>query len=95
MVYGQRGSRCLFTTTWRASPPIQRAFPLLLKPGGYDQTRVHQTARLTRIYYSAYPTEWLAPISRYDWQKKRRGGISTWCIFDNTALGAATADALR
>ena len=21
-------------------------------------------------------------------------GISTWCIFDNTALGAATADAL-
>jgi uncharacterized protein YecE (DUF72 family) len=27
-------------------------------------------------------------------EKKADLGISSWCIFDNTALGAATADAL-
>jgi hypothetical protein len=27
-------------------------------------------------------------------EKKADVGISSWCIFDNTALGAATADAL-
>ncbi|MDP9201964.1 MAG: hypothetical protein M3P26_08585 [Gemmatimonadota bacterium] len=27
-------------------------------------------------------------------EEKAARGIPTWCIFDNTALGAATADAL-
>ena len=48
---------------------------------------------MKRIYYSAYRAEWLAPISRTIAEKAARG-ISTLCIFDNTALGAATADAL-
>ena len=27
-------------------------------------------------------------------EEKAAQGVSTWCIFDNTALGAATSDAL-
>ncbi len=46
-----------------------------------------------RIYYSAYPAEELARVARIIEQTTTQG-ISTWCIFDNTALGAATTDAL-
>ena len=45
-----------------------------------------------RVYYSAYPAERLGRVARILEEKASRG-ISTWCIFDNTALGAATADA--
>jgi uncharacterized protein YecE (DUF72 family) len=46
-----------------------------------------------RIYYSAYPAEEIQRITAI-LEKKADVGISSWCIFDNTALGAATADAL-
>ena len=40
-----------------------------------------------RIYYSDYAAD---EIARY----ARRMSLKSWCIFDNTALGAATANAL-
>ena len=45
-----------------------------------------------RTYFSAYSDDWLrARASELErWPKADR-----WCIFDNTASGAATADALR
>lgn len=46
-----------------------------------------------RIYYSSYGEDWLrarAPELR-GWP----AGAERWCIFDNTASGAALADALR
>jgi uncharacterized protein YecE (DUF72 family) len=45
--------------------------------------RLHGTPR---VYYSAYPDEWLDALDVRD---------NDWCIFDNTALGHATADALH
>jgi uncharacterized protein YecE (DUF72 family) len=45
-----------------------------------------------RVYYSAYPSEELQRITG-TLEEKADLGISSWCIFDNTALGAATADA--
>jgi uncharacterized protein YecE (DUF72 family) len=45
-----------------------------------------------RIYYSAYPPEELNRIAR-TMKDKAAQGVSVWCIFDNTALGAATVDA--
>jgi uncharacterized protein YecE (DUF72 family) len=45
-----------------------------------------------RMYWSAYAQEWLrakVPVLR-EWP----AGTQVWCVFDNTASGAATADAL-
>jgi len=67
--------------------------PAASEPGGYDQIVYIRLHGSPRIYYSAYPAEWLEGVSRIVEDTAARG-ISTWCIFDNTALGAATADAL-
>ena len=67
--------------------------PAAFEPGGYNQIVYIRLHGSPRIYYSAYPAEWLERVSRTVEDKAARG-ISTWCIFDNTALGAATADAL-
>jgi uncharacterized protein YecE (DUF72 family) len=62
-------------------------------PSGYDGLVYIRLHGSPRIYYSAYSAEWLEGVARIVEEKAARG-ISTWCIFDNTALGAATADAL-
>ena len=67
--------------------------PAASEPGGYDKIVYIRLHGSPRIYYSAYPPEWLDGVARIVEEKAARG-ISTWCIFDNTALGAATADAL-
>lgn len=67
--------------------------PAASEPGGYDGLVYIRLHGSPRIYYSAYPPEQLDGIARIVEEKSARG-ISTWCIFDNTALGAATADAL-
>jgi uncharacterized protein YecE (DUF72 family) len=66
--------------------------PAAAEPGAYDKVVYVRLHGSPRIYYSAYPVEWLARIARI-LEEKASQGISTWCIFDNTALGAATADA--
>ena len=67
--------------------------PAASEPGGYDRIVYIRLHGSPRIYYSAYPPEWLEGVARIIEDKTARG-ISTWCIFDNTALGAATTDAL-
>jgi uncharacterized protein YecE (DUF72 family) len=67
--------------------------PAARNPGGYEglvYVRLHGSPR---IYYSAYPPEVLESV--YTEIKSSVGkGVRTWCIFDNTALGFATSDAL-
>lgn len=46
-----------------------------------------------RIYYSKYDEEFIAGIARQI-DVAGKAGAAVWCIFDNTALGAATEDAL-
>lgn len=46
-----------------------------------------------RIYFSAYGDEWLQ--SRADELRRWPDTAERWCIFDNTASGAAASDALR
>jgi uncharacterized protein YecE (DUF72 family) len=53
-------------------------------------TRLHGTPR---IYYSSYPPEYLAQLE-VDIATHQAAGRPVWCIFDNTASGAATANAL-
>jgi uncharacterized protein YecE (DUF72 family) len=67
--------------------------PIAAEPGGYDQIVYYRLHGSPRIYYSAYPPEVLEDTARMMEERAVRG-VRTWCIFDNTALGEATADAL-
>ena len=57
--------------------------------GGLVYYRLHGSPR---IYYSPYPTERLAAIASS--LVEAPATVRSWCIFDNTAIGAATGDAL-
>jgi len=67
--------------------------PSAAEPGGYDQVVYVRLHGSPRVYYSAYSVESLQRVARAV-EQKASSGISTWCIFDNTTLGAATPDAL-
>ncbi len=69
-------------------PPV----PAAAEPGGFNQIMYLRLHGSPRIYYSAYTPDQLNQIARL-LEEKAAQGISVWCIFDNTALGAATADA--
>jgi uncharacterized protein YecE (DUF72 family) len=66
--------------------------PAAAEPAGYDRVVYLRLHGSPRIYYSAYPTDELERVAGTIEERSARG-ISSWCIFDNTALGAATADA--
>lgn len=63
------------------------------EPGAYEDLVYYRLHGSPRVYYSAYPLETLSGIAG-TLEDKTDQGVSTWCIFDNTALGAATSDAL-
>ena len=67
--------------------------PAAAEPGGYDQLVYVRLHGSPRMYYSAYPADSLESIARVV-EARASSAISTWCIFDNTTLGAATTDAL-
>ena len=46
-----------------------------------------------RMYYSAYTERQLAEVAAV-LESRLAAGVPCWCMFDNTTLGAATADAL-
>ncbi len=68
-------------------PKVTRKPIHLGNPGYY---RLHGSPK---IYYSAYEPEVLASVAR-DLVTRADRGAEVWCIFDNTALGAATDNAL-
>ncbi len=67
--------------------------PAAAVPAGFDRLIYLRLHGSPRTYYSAYPFEELERVTGI-LETKADLGISSWCIFDNTALGAATADAL-
>lgn len=62
------------------------------RPGGWPGVRYYRLHGSPRIYYSGYEQTWLEQLAR---QLKHEPDTPTWCIFDNTAAGAAVPDALR
>lgn len=60
------------------------------EPGGWPGLAYWRLHGAPRIYYSAYGAVALASLAR----KLQAGAAPTWCVFDNTASGAAAADAL-
>jgi uncharacterized protein YecE (DUF72 family) len=62
-------------------------------PGGYEKLAYLRLHGSPRVYYSAYAAEMLDSVAE-TLRANVASGVSTWCIFDNTALGFATSDAL-
>jgi uncharacterized protein YecE (DUF72 family) len=63
------------------------------EPGGWPGMTYYRLHGSPRIYYSAYSGEDLAALAARI-QADAAAGRTVWCIFDNTTLGAATANAL-
>lgn len=93
-------------SSWLAAEPLLQAqrvarvaadpapFPEAAEPGGWDGFRYYRLHGSPRIYYSAYDEARLDEIATH-LDEHRQHGVSSWCIFDNTASGAATANALE
>jgi uncharacterized protein YecE (DUF72 family) len=66
--------------------------PEAAEPGGWDGMVYYRLHGSPRMYYSSYDDEYLALIAR----RLAAAGANrpAWCIFDNTTLGAAAANAL-
>jgi uncharacterized protein YecE (DUF72 family) len=62
-------------------------------PGGWPGLAYFRLHGSPRIYYSSYDDGYLDALAGR-LQQLRRARIPTWCIFDNTTLGAATGNAL-
>ncbi len=67
--------------------------PEAAEPGGWRELAYYRLHGSPRIYYSAYDADYLDALAariRVDVD----AGREVWCIFDNTAAGAATQNAL-
>jgi uncharacterized protein YecE (DUF72 family) len=65
--------------------------PEAAHPGGWTELVYYRLHGSPKMYYSAYSNEYLTALAR---QLADVHG-EAWCIFDNTALGAATENALH
>jgi len=62
-------------------------------PGGWDAMVYLRLHGSPRTYYSSYPPDLLAALAGRIARARREGRL-VWCLFDNTAAGAATDNAL-
>lgn len=67
--------------------------PEAAEPAGSSAITYYRLHGSPRIYYSKYTSEFVADVATRI-ARAAKAGSETWCIFDNTALGAATEDAL-
>jgi uncharacterized protein YecE (DUF72 family) len=63
-----------------------------MEPGGWSGLAYFRLHGSPRMYYSSYDDAFLEAVATR-LKALRRSRIPAWCIFDNTALGAATANA--
>jgi len=63
------------------------------EPGGWRGLAYFRLHGSPRIYYSSYEDGYLYTLAGR-LHRLQRARIPTWCIFDNTTLGAATSNAL-
>jgi uncharacterized protein YecE (DUF72 family) len=67
--------------------------PAAAEPGGWLGMTYYRLHGSPKIYYSAYSEEFLRALAEKI-DADAAAGRDIWCIFDNTTLGAATANAL-
>jgi uncharacterized protein YecE (DUF72 family) len=63
-----------------------------VRPGGLRSLEYYRLHGAPRMYYSEYAPEFLSDLAEAVAKSSAR---EVWCIFDNTASGAATANALE
>jgi uncharacterized protein YecE (DUF72 family) len=68
--------------------------PAAAEPGGGEELVYYRLHGSPRIYYSAYDDRYLDELAK-KLSDRARTGSEIWCIFDNTALGFATGNALK
>ncbi|QBB70848.1 DUF72 domain-containing protein [Pseudolysobacter antarcticus] len=68
--------------------------PAAALPGGDTRVVYLRLHGSPKIYYSTYPQARLVEIAE-SLHNAVAAGARAWCVFDNTALGAATANALE
>jgi uncharacterized protein YecE (DUF72 family) len=73
-----------------ADPAIS---PEAREPGGWPGVVYYRLHGSPRVYYSAYDKAYLDRLA-VKLRAHARSGTATYCIFDNTALGKATLNAL-
>jgi uncharacterized protein YecE (DUF72 family) len=66
--------------------------PAAAEPGGWNRLVYYRLHGSPRMYYSPYADEYLALLAER--LKAHASRAEVWCIFDNTALAAATDTAL-
>jgi len=64
--------------------------PRSTEPGGWREFHYYRLHGSPQMYYSAYEPDYLERLR----ERLRTEQAEIWCIFDNTAEGAATHDAL-
>jgi len=67
--------------------------PVAAEPGGSRHLSYWRLHGSPKVYYSAYPNEFMNRLA-HRLQREMEEGRVVWCIFDNTTLGAATRNAL-
>jgi uncharacterized protein YecE (DUF72 family) len=67
--------------------------PAAAEPGGYDGLAYYRLHGSPKIYYSDYPEAYLETLATTLTRAAKSADV--WCIFDNTAAFAATANALE
>ena len=75
-----------------AADPVPVAAAAAAVPGGWPRLVYYRLHGSPRRYYSAYDDRFLDRLAAT--LRARARTASVWCIFDNTAAGAATANAL-
>ena len=75
-----------------ADPP--KGAPLAARPGGWPGLRYWRLHGAPRTYYSDYEEAFLRTFAKQLQSQGNERTAETWVIFDNTALGHATANAL-
>jgi uncharacterized protein YecE (DUF72 family) len=70
--------------------------PAAALPGGAKELVYYRLHGSPRMYWSAYEPEYLDALAvDLRGAKRERSAREVWCIFDNTALGAAAVNALE
>jgi uncharacterized protein YecE (DUF72 family) len=68
--------------------------PAAALPGGWPTPVYLRLHGSPRMYYSDYSGDELRRVAELLRGRRAAGTVDCWCVFDNTALGAATGNAL-
>ncbi len=73
-----------------ATDPVR--VPAAAEAGGWPKLVYYRLHGAPRMYYSAYSEDFLKGLAQVIRARARKAAV--WCIFDNTAAGAAVENAL-